>query len=131
MHRSYNVRITALTLGVTAKWVDNVMSHYSVLGVEHGTRGIERKVGDDTLLALAICRILSSELGVPLANAVSIANRVASSRREALGNFEAAAGLKLQFSLDDIERRIRSRLPDAIESAAHVRRGRPRRSSSE
>ena len=125
MQRSHSVRITALTVGANAKWVDNVLSHYSVVGVEQGTRGVARQLSDDAILALAVCRLLASELGVPLANAVSIANKVVLDRSVGSGRFDPAPELSLQFSLDAIERRVRARLADAAESVAHVRRGRP------
>lgn len=108
-----------------AKWVDNVLSHYSVIGVEQGTRGVERRLTQEAILALAMCRMLARDLGVPLATAVGIANQVVGSREFGGGTFAVAPGLALQFSMDDLERTVLASLSDATESVAHVRRGRP------
>ena len=102
--------------------MDNVLSHYSVAGVEQGTRGVERRLNDDALLALALCRILAKELGVPLASAIRIATDAV---RERSGSSVVAHGVELRFSLAELERRLRDRVSDAVESVAHVRRGRP------
>jgi hypothetical protein len=125
MAGSYTVRTAALTIGAATKWVDNVLSHYKIDGVEQGTRGVERRLNDDALLALALCRIASSELGVPLANAVAIAQSVVADRETSGGTHVVAPSVFLQFSLTEIEGRLRQRLSDATEAVAHIRRGRP------
>ncbi|MEK7401662.1 MAG: hypothetical protein AABZ80_04785 [Gemmatimonadota bacterium] len=109
------------------KWIDNVLSHFVVVGVEQGTKGVERQLNGEAVLAISLCRLLSSELGVPLATAVSIGNHIVRTRTDADGKYEVAPGFSLQFSLTDIERQLHARLGDASESAPHVRRGRPQR----
>jgi hypothetical protein len=122
----YTSKIVALTIGADTKWVDNVLSHYGLAGVEQGRRGVERRLNDDALLALALCRVLAKELGVPVAAAIRIAERVVSGRSTS-DIHEIAPGVQLQFSLAEIERGLRDRLHDSVESVAHVRRGRPRK----
>jgi hypothetical protein len=122
--RSYNVRIAALTVGETTKWVDNVLSHNSVVGVEQGRQGVGRRLSDDSLLSLTICKILARQLGVPLATAVEIANQIVATR-EARRDHVVAPGISIEFSLPEIERAMRARLADAVESVVTVRRGRP------
>jgi len=125
MPTAHSVRVAALTVGASTKWVDNVLSHYDVAGVTQGVRGVERQLNDDALIALALCRLLSQKLGVPLAKAVAISNEVVSARAISDGTYTVAPGVTLRFELAEIERGIRDRVGDAIESVAHVRRGRP------
>ena len=112
-------------IGADSKWVDNVLSHYAVTGVEQGTRGLERRLNDDALLALALCRMLSKQLGVPTATAVAVANEIVADRSLSHASYAAAPGMTVQFALLEIERSVRDRLSDATEATAHVRRGRP------
>ncbi len=126
---SYTVRTAALAIGADTKWVDNVLSHHVVAGVEQGTRGVERRLNDDALIALALCRILCKQLGVPTSTAVGIANEIVADRSLAQATYSAAPGVAIQFSLSEIERSVRDRLGDASEATAHVRRGRPSRRS--
>jgi hypothetical protein len=108
-----------------SKWVDNVLSHYPVVGVRQGTRGVARKIDQRGLLALELCKILSKELGVPLANAVAIANDIVNSRSSSVEEYRVAPGVVLQFSLEAVESDLFTRVRDASESVAVVRRGRP------
>jgi hypothetical protein len=125
MPRTYSVRTAALTVGTSDKWIDNVLSHHAVAGVRQGTRGVERQLDDVSLLVLAICRLLSQELGIPISSAVSVANEVVATRSSTNGHHAVGSELSLRFSLEDIERKLRARLADAVESVAHIRRGRP------
>ncbi|HEX7938248.1 MAG TPA: hypothetical protein VF483_04600 [Gemmatimonadaceae bacterium] len=129
MQRSYSVKTVALTVGADVKWLDNLLSHFSVVGVDRAGRGLERRISDTAITSVAICRMLSEELGIALGKAVSIANEIAAGRAANDSRFIAAPGLILHFSLDEIDRRVQARLADAVEAVAHVRRGRPPRRS--
>lgn len=123
----HNTRVAAIVLDVPVKWVDNVLSHHDVPGILRTDRGVARRIDDVGLLALALCRLLSAELGVPLARAAVLASNVVAARASSSGRLDVANGLSLNLALDDIERRLKSRVGDAIEAVAHVRRGRPTR----
>jgi hypothetical protein len=109
---------------VTTKWVDNVLSHHSVPGVTTAHQGVERGISDLGLRNLEMIRIATQELGVPIARAVEIASAAASS---ADARFIASSGAEIRFALDNIDRRLRERLLDAIEATPRLRRGRPRK----
>lgn len=125
MARSYDARVIALTTGQTLKWVDNLLSHHQFPGVIQGRQGVQRRISDDGLLAIEMARMLTMDLGVPLARAAvlvrgAIASRDAREIRVAVG-----VGLTVVFELDAIERRLRERVTEALESVARVPRGRP------
>lgn len=124
MSRSYSVRIAAFTLGVSPKWLDNVLSHYAVLGVTNGRQGVERGISDVGLRALEMIRVANQEFAIPIPRAVDIANACVVHPE---ARFVADAGVELVFAIDRIDRRLRGRLLDAIEATPRVRRGRPRK----
>jgi hypothetical protein len=113
-------------LGVTAKWVDNVVSEIQLPGVVRLRRGVERRIGDDGLLALALCLVLRDELGIPTVRAARLAGDVVSKPRESRDEYRTRR-LSLRFKLADLEREIHERMRDAADAVAQVRRGRPPR----
>ena len=122
MSRGYSVRTAALTLGVSPKWVDNILSHHDIPGVVSARQGVERAISDLGMRVLELVRIASSELGIPVPRSVEIAVAVATSDS---ARFVSSSGVELRFSIDAIDRRLRERLMDAIEATPQVRRGRP------
>lgn len=122
MSRSYSVRTTALTLGVAAKWIDNVLSHYDIPGVTSARQGIQRGISDIGMRVLEVVRILNHELGIPLQRAVVIATGIGAGGD---ARFVSPSGAEIRFSLESIDQRLRERLIDAIEATPRVRRGRP------
>ena len=123
MNRAYSVRITAVTLGVPVKWVDNILSQHDIPGVVSSRQGVERSISDLGLRVLEMVRIASRELGIPVARAVEMAG-VAASQPDA--RFVSPSGLELRFAVDAIDRRLRERVMDAIEATPRLARGRPR-----
>lgn len=125
MARSYNAKLVALTIGVQAKWLDNLLSHSNLPGVARGRQGVERRITDVGLLAIELVRIATSELGIPLARAVEIAAVVVTSPTGER-HFSTSSGASIHFPLAHIDRRLRERMLDAIEAVPRMRRGRPR-----
>ena len=124
MSRAYSVKITALTLGVPTKWVDNVLSHHVIPGVVSERQGVERSVSDLGIRTLEIVRIATQELGASIPRSVLIATSIAGGSDEI---FRTPSGAELRFSIEAIDRRIRERLMDAIEATPRLKRGRPRK----
>ncbi len=54
MARAYTIATAALTLGTTAKWLDNVLSHNRVTGVAQERQGVSRRLTVEGLLVLAL-----------------------------------------------------------------------------
>ena len=122
MARSYSVRTIALTLGVPAKWIDNVLSHHEVPGISSAHQGIEREISDLGVRVLEVLRVLNHDLGIPLPRAATIASGIVGGSD---AKFVSPSGAEIRFSLEAIDRRLRERLIDAIEATPRMRRGRP------
>ena len=121
MPRAYTVATAALALGVTAKWVDNILSHNRVLGVRQERQGIARHLSIEGLLVLGLTALLNSELGLPTAEAIRIAEEIA----KANGQYFARQGLSVQIDLASFQASLLERLENAVEIAPVPRRGRP------
>jgi hypothetical protein len=123
--RAYTVAATAVTLGVSKKWVDNVLSHYRVNGVHQARQGILRRVTPDGLLALEIALNLGRALGVPIARALDIAHDLISARGGEI-QLTGSPSITLRADLDAMARALSPRLERALEMTPIPNRGRPR-----
>ena len=131
MPHTYSVRLVALTLECDPKWVDNLLSHHSLPGVDQSGQGVERRVSDEGLVLIEATRILSTELGLPLAKAVAVVSEAARQRGDPQAAVVMNSGVSLSLPLAALEARIRIRLVDAIDAVGRIRRGRPRSSAVE
>lgn len=120
--RSYDVATAALALQVDRKWLDNLIAHHDVVGVERFARGVSRRLSMRALVAAAIARDLQRELAVPAARAVEIATRALAHHHPDL---PLAPALSLRIDHAALEREIAHHLVHAMETAAPRRRGRP------
>ena len=127
LSRLYSARVIAFALRVPLKWVDNLLSHYELPGITRSRQGVARRITDEGLLAIEGTRLLTTELGVPLAHAAEIAAAAVQSRQDAHMRFLTASGVVVVFPVGDIERRLHERVVDAVEGVAPIRRGRPPR----
>ena len=123
--RAYTVAATAVTLGVTKKWVDNVLSHHRVNGVHQARQGILRRVTPDGLLALEIAINLGRALSVPLAQALEISHDVIASRGGEV-QLRVSPSITLRVDVDGMARALNARLEHALEMTPVPKRGRPR-----
>jgi len=119
--RAYTVATAAVTLGMSAKWVDNILSHHSIPGVAKSRQGIARRLTPQAILSLEITSRLSTTLSIPVARALELA-------RELLGQRDKLAvgkGITLILDIEAIEAEVADRLAHAVEIAPLPRRGRP------
>ena len=125
MPRFYSVRLVALALECDRKWIDNLLSHYPLPGISGGRQGVERRIGDDGLLAIEAARIFVTELGLPLGQSVKFATRIVADRSGGEGVIMTPSGLSLSLPIASLEARLRHRVLAAVEALARVVRGRP------
>jgi len=123
--RAYTVAATAVTLGVTRKWVDNVLSHHRVDGVHQARQGILRRVTPTGLLNLEIALGLGRALGIPIARALDISNDLMAARGGEI-QLSGPPSITLRVDVDTMERALSARLEHALEMTPIPRRGRPR-----
>jgi hypothetical protein len=121
MPRAYTVATAALALDVPAKWIDNILSHYSVPGVAQHRQGVARKLSVEGLLVLALTIFLIQELGTTALRAIGIAELLL--RNE--GRYESPRGFSLILNLSTFRTSFFERLENAVERAPVPRRGRP------
>jgi hypothetical protein len=124
--RAYTIAASAVTLGVSKKWLDNVLSHHRVPGVFQSKQGIPRRITPPALLALEIAARLGRGFAIPFAEALEIATQLIESQEDAI---ELPEALLIRFSanVEAISRELNDRLERAVEMSPNPRRGRPRR----
>ncbi len=121
MPRAYTVAAAALALDMPLKWLDNVLSHNQVPGIHQSRQGVARRLTIEGLLILTIATLLIRELGVPLASALKLAQRMAVGD----GTHTSPAGVRIQLHLEALKARLLERLANAVEIAPSPKRGRP------
>src|SRR5215212_7561686 len=112
--RAYTVTATAVALGVSSKWVDNVLSHHHVAGVHRTRQGIARKVTPAALLVLDVTLRLVHALGVSLTQALEIARRLVDAREGAIA-LSGATSIQISADLESLTSDLNARLERAVE----------------
>ena len=125
MHRSYDIGLVALAVGMRSKWVDNLLSHHELPGVSRSRQGVQRRITDDGLLAIELVRMFAADLDMSVAKATLLARAALDARSENGATLRTPSGIALSLDLDAIERRLTERVVDAVDSVARVPRGRP------
>lgn len=123
MAKLYHVDIARHAADADAKWVDNLLSHFAIPGVESGRQGSPRRISLLGIQHIALVRALTRELGLSVGSAVSLATRllVGSAPELPVGDW-----LQLRFDRQAFERQVEHQIADGVESVAPARRGRPR-----
>lgn len=120
MARAYTIATVALALEAPTKWIDNVLSHFSLPGVEQGTQGVPRRITATGVLQLSVVRSLVESLDLPIKSAVRAAATLVSG-----GELQLGENLVLALGSDREAARMESRLEFAVEAAPLPKRGRP------
>ncbi len=119
----YNTETAATALGVTPKWLDNLLSHNKIDGVSKARQGVARRLSVHGVQSVAVVRDLSSTLGIPVASAIEIARRLLHEPGRA---HPVSSAIKLSLDASALKRDVASSLAHAVEVAPHRTRGRPR-----
>jgi hypothetical protein len=128
MARLYHVEIARHAAGADPKWVDNLLSHFSVPGVESARQGVARRITLSGVYHVALIRRLNRELGVSVSSAVALASRLLASDS---ARASVAPGLELHIDRSALERDVDRRVSESVESSSRPRRGRPPRRRGE
>jgi hypothetical protein len=126
MARVYTIATAALTLETSMKWLDNVLSHNRVFGVEQQRQGVSRRLTVEGLVGLALAILLVRELGLPIAKAIAVAENLAKNE----GRYNASRGLMLMLDLSSFRTDLLERLENAVEIAPVPKRGRPHKNKT-
>ena len=120
--RGYTVVTAAVALSVDYKWLDNLLSHHLVPGVQQARQGVTRTIPLPSLRIIAIALELIAELQVPLPLALAWATRLAGPE-----NPVTAQHIAVGVRADEMDVWLLERLAYAVEVAPTPRRGRPPR----
>ena len=119
--RAYTVAAAAVTLQMPPKWIDNVLSHYPVVGVAKSRQGVARRLTPQALLTLEIAIRLSEALSIPTARALQVAHEL----QHSPSGSTTGKGVTLSLDLEAIKSDLADRLAHAVEIAPLPKRGRP------
>jgi len=122
MSRLYHVEIARFAADTDPKWIDNLLSHFDIPGVERSKQGISRRITLDGILHIALIRRLNRELHISVGSAVALSARLLASHS---ARAEVGASLELRVDRPALEHEIGRRVNDAVESSIRPRRGRP------
>jgi hypothetical protein len=125
--RAYTIATAALVLGVSVKWLDNVLSHYRVVGVAQERQGVSRRLSVEGLLTLALATLLIHELGIPTKRAILLAEDLTKNEGK---HVVAPEGLTLTLNLPSFRTELLEKLENAVEVAPVPTRGRPPQSKT-
>jgi hypothetical protein len=122
MSRFYHIDIARHAAGSDTKWLDNLLSHFQVPGVDGGTPGAARRITTGGVYHIVLIRLLARDLGLGVADAVALASRILSSNG---ASFAISSELELRFNRSAFAQRVDRAIADAVESVVPARRGRP------
>ena len=120
MPRGYTVAASALALGVSTKWVDNVLSHNRVVGASQQRQGVARNLTFESLIVLSIALALIRDLHLPTPHALELATQLARN-----GRYDSPHRIRIEFDTSLIRSDMSVRLANAVEVAPMPTRGRP------
>jgi len=121
--RAYTVATVAVTLGVTPKWLDNVLSRFPINGVIQSRQGVSRRLGPQAIVTLHIASELIRTLGMPVAEAIRIAERAGRADGVARIPLFSCASLTVDVAAAALE--VNERVANAVEVTPVPKRGRP------
>src|SRR4051812_3704240 len=121
MARHYHVDIAAYVADADRKWVDNLLSHFDVPGVDAAKQGVARRISAGGVHHIALVRRLAVELSVSLARAVALAELLLRGDADSVAISQV---LSLHIDRPQFRRQIDGRLAEAVESIVPARRGR-------
>lgn len=124
MARSYHVDIASFAADADRKWIDNLLSHFGVPGVESAKQGIARRLSIEAIRIVVLVRALSRDAALPVDRALTTAVALLATDAE-----RVASGPWLAITLDraNFHRDVDRRVAEAVESVVPRRRGRPPR----
>lgn len=125
MARAYTVAAVAVTLRVSPKWLDNVLSHHRVPGVIQGKQGIARRLTPHAVVVLELARRISRAVGSPIGSALMLAGQLQPGP-PAVATLDLQGGVKLSIDLEAVTTSVSSRMAEAVEVTPVRRRGRPK-----
>jgi hypothetical protein len=118
----YNTATVASALNVTPKWLDNLLSHNDITGLQTESQGVARRLSFRTVSIISITDQLVRTMELPSSAALKIAEQLVASPA---GEITPSPVVRLSVDLPGLHADVLARLAHAIETAPTPRRGRP------
>jgi len=119
----YNCSSTAAALGVSSKWLDNLLSHNNIDGVSRARQGVSRRLSSDAIVTIAIANQLNAAASVPIGTALQLATQLVETENNMV---QLGAGLTLSVDVALLRSKVSAQLAQAVELTPTPPRGRPR-----
>lgn len=119
---SYNTATVASALGVSPKWLDNLLSHNDLDGAPRTSQGVSRRLSFATVAVLALAKELIDTVDLKTSAAVELASQLLNS---STGELIISPRLRIQVQADSLHADVLHSLARAVEIAPSPRRGRP------
>jgi hypothetical protein len=123
MARTYHGDIAAVAADCDRKWVDNLLSHFTVVGVESGRQGVARRLSIDAIRTVVLVRALACDTGLSVDHALTTANSLLASSDGRVANDTPWIALQLDRAAFHAE--VDRRVAAAVEAVVPRKRGRP------
>jgi hypothetical protein len=120
--RLYDVAVASLAAQAPGKWTDNLLSQHVIPEVAHRRRGVPRGISWPALVRIGLIRSLHVRFGCGVREAVALAAELLD---DPASDSLRVGWVAISLDRDALERDLRVRLEDALESAPRPRRGRP------
>lgn len=120
--RSYHIDIARHATDAERKWIDNLLSHFDVAGVERTNRGSPRRITPTGIYHIALTRLIVLELETTLRSAVAFADAL---MRAESGEVPVFPGFSFKFDRIAFESAVEARITEAVETVVPAKRGRP------
>ena len=120
----YNTKTAAIALGVTPKWLDNLLSHNDIPTLHGELQGISRRLSLPAVMTIAVARELIQVLQLPAPTALRLADQLLTNDD---GNVAVSPDLRFTLQRDRFRSSLTEALDRAVEVAPTPRRGRPRK----
>lgn len=118
----YNTVTAAAAIGVTPKWLDNLLSHNSLEDIQSDSQGVARRLSFRTITILSLAKELIDTVQLPAPAALRLAERLLA---DPGGEVVVSERLRITVQVDAIRSSVLSRLARAVEVTPTPRRGRP------
>jgi hypothetical protein len=121
MARSYHIDIAAFAADCDLKWIDNLLSHFSVAGVESAKQGVARRLSIEAIQTIVLVRSLNQHAGLSIERGLQAAERLLSEE----GDHALGPWVELRFDGSGFKQQVDAKVSEAVESIVPRRRGRP------
>ena len=118
----YNVASTSSALGIPQKWLDNLLSHNKIEGVEQARQGVKRRLSIEAVSVVAISYQMVEAMGIPIGKAVSLAEQLIWSPD---GAITIADTITVRIDRARLQQEIIHALEQVVEVIPTPARGRP------